>query len=132
MFDKFGQILAVMTAALTVAAAPELKDFAPFDRNEQGKVVFLYDFEPDSQNPKVPAPYKIIKGEGVTGGGGLVLSRPDSKGKYVFFKKDFKNLEPGKSYRLSVMTRIRDLRGGNGKPVSGRMFLAGFDFHGGG
>jgi len=132
MFDRRWQMLAAMMAALTAAAAPELKDFAPLDRNDQGKVVFVYDFEPGAKNPRVPAPYRIIKGEGVTGGGGLVLSRTDPDAKYVFFKKDIKGLEPGKSYRLSIMTRVRDLRGGNGKPVSGRFYAAGFDFHGNG
>ena len=130
MFDKCWQTMAVMTAALTVAAAPELKDFAPLDQDAKGKVVFIYDFEPGSKNPRVPAPYKIIKGEGVTGGGGLVLSRPDPDSKYVFFRKNISGLEPGKSYRLSVMTRARGMRSGLGKPLTGRFYAAGFDFHG--
>ena len=126
-----------LLAALTVGAAaayavPKLGDFTPLDRNEQGKVVFVYDFEPGGKNPRIPKPYKIIKGEGVTGGGGLVLSRPEKGGKYVFFKKDLTNLEPGRNYKLTVMTRIRDLRDGKGKPVTGKIFCAGFDFFGGG
>ena len=127
-----------MTAALTVAgsalfAAPQVKDFAPLDKDAQGKVVFVRDFEPDSKNPRVPKPYRIIKGEGVTGGGGLVLSRPDTSGKYVFFSEKIKGLEPGRNYKLSVMTRFRDLRHAkNGKPVTEKVFSAGFDFHGGG
>ena len=91
-----------ISAALTVAgaaliAAPEVKDFAPLDKDAQGKVVFVRDFEPDSKNPRVPKPYKIIKGEGVTGGGGLVLSRPETDGKYVFFNEKIKGLEPGRN-----------------------------------
>lgn len=126
-------LLAALTAGTTLSAAPKLGDFKPLDRNDQGKVVFVYSFEPDVKNPRVPKPYKIIKGEGVTGGGGLVLSRPDANAKYVFFKHDFKKLEPGRKYRLSVMTRVRGLRhAANGKPVTGGVYLAGFDFHGGG
>ena len=125
--------LATMTVGASAFAAPELKDFAPLDKDAQGKVVFVRDFEPDSKNPRVPKPYKIIKGEGVTGGGGLVLSRPDANGKYVFFSEKIKGLQPGKSYRLSVMTRFRGLRHAkNGKAVNERVFCAGFDFHGNG
>ena len=77
--------------------------------------------------------YKIIKGEGVTGGGGLVLSRPEAGGKYVFFARDIKGLEPGRNYKLSVMIRVRGMRhAATGKPVNDRVNMTGFDFHGGG
>ena len=125
-------LLAALTIGSAASAAPKLGDFTPLDKNEQGKLVFVYDFEPGSKNPRVPKPYKIIKGEGVTGGGGLVLSRPEKDSKYVFFKKDLTKLEPGRNYKLTVMTRIRDLRDGKGRPVTGKVFCAGFDFHGGG
>ena len=62
-------IMGIVSAA---SAAPKLEDFAPLDKKEQGEVVCLYDFE---KAGKVPKPYKIVKGEGVTGGGGLVLSQ---------------------------------------------------------
>ena len=126
-------ILAALTVGTTLSAAPKLGDFKPLNKEDQGKVVFIYTFEPDVKNPRVPKPYKIVKGEGVTGGGGLVLSRPDANAKYVFFKHDFKNLEPGRNYKLSVMTRVRGLRhAATGKPVNGKVFMAGFDFHGSG
>ena len=126
-------LLAALTVGSTVSAAPKLGDYTALSKDDQGKVVFVYDFEPGSKNPRVPKPYKIIKGEGVTGGGGLVLSRPESGGKYVFFSRDIKGLEPGRNYKLSVMTRVRGLRHAvGGKPVTGRVYLAGFDFHGGG
>ena len=125
--------LAALTVGSTVSAAPKLGDFTALSKDDQGKVVFIYTFEPGGRNPRVPKPYKIIKGEGVTGGGGLVLSRPKAGDKYVFFKRDFKNLEPGRNYKLSVMTRVRGMRhAATGKPVSGKVSLAGFDFHGGG
>ena len=125
-------LLAVLTASSAASAAPKLGDFKPLNKEDQGKVVFVYTFEPDVKNPRVPKPYKIVKGEGVTGGGGLVLSRPKASDKYVFFKRDFKNLEPGRNYKLSVMTRVRGMRhAATGKPVNGRVSLIGFDFHGG-
>ena len=124
--------LAALTVGAAASAAPKLGDFTPLDRNAQGKVVFVYTFEPGAKNPRVPKPYRIVKGEGVTGGGGLVLSRPNPGGRYVFFKKDLTGLEPGRNYRLTVMTRIRGLRDGKGRPYTGRVFAAGFDFHGGG
>ena len=126
-------LLAALTVGSAASAAPKLENFAPLDKESQGKLVFVYTFEPDVKNPRVPKPYKIVKGEGVTGGGGLVLSRPDPKAKYVFFSRNFKNLEPGRNYKLSVMTRVRGMRhAATGKPVNGKVSLTGFDFHGGG
>jgi len=126
-------LLAALTVGTTLSAAPKLGDFAPLDKESQGKLVFIHTFEPDVKNPRVPKPYKIIKGEGVTGGGGLVLSRPQAGGKYVFFSRDIKGLEPGRNYKLSVMTRVRGLcHAATGKPVNERVSLVGFDFHGGG
>ena len=126
-------LLAALTTASAASAAPKLGDFAPLDKESQSKLVFVYTFEPGAKNPRVPKPYKIIKGEGVTGGGGLVLSRPNPNDKYVFFKHDFKKLEPGRNYKLSVMTRVRGMRhAASGKPVDGKVSIVGFDFHGGG
>ena len=125
--------LAALTVGTTVSAAPKLGDFTPLSKDDQGKLVFIYTFEPGAKNPRANKPYKIVKGEGVTGGGGLVLSRPDPGAKYVFFARDIKGLEPGRNYKLSVMTRVRDMRhAATGKPVTDRVSLAGFDFHGGG
>ena len=122
-------LLAVLGIVSAASAAPKLEDFAPLDKKEQGEVVRLYDFE---KGGKAPAPYKIVKGEGVTGGGGLVLERPKPIKKYSFYSKDIKGLEPGKFYKLTVMTRVRGLRNSKGDLVNGRADLAGFDFSGGG
>ena len=133
MSGRWQILLAALAVGSTVSAAPKLGDFAPLDKDAQSKLVFVYDFEPGSKNPRVPKPYRIIKGEGVTGGGGLVLSRPKAGGKYVFFSRDIRGLEPGRNYRLTVMTRVRGMcHAVSGKPVTGRVNLAGFDFHGGG
>ena len=122
-------LLTVLGIVSAASAAPKLEDFAPLDKKEQGEVVFLYDFE---KGGKVPKPYKIVKGEGVTGGGGLVLERPKPIQKYSFYSKDIKGLEAGKFYKLTVMTRIRGLRNAKGDLVDGRADVAGFDFNGGG
>ena len=133
-------VLGIVSAASTGCedeAASALKSFAPLDKKDQSEIVCLYDFETPG---KVPAPYKIVKGEGMTGGGGLVLERPKPIENYSFFSKDIKGLEPGKFYKLTAMVRVRGLRtvsaqpwlGGAGQLVNGKMDLAGFDFSGGG
>ena len=123
--------LASLAVGSALFAEPKLTDFAPLSKAEQGKLEFVYGFEPGSASAKFKTPkyYQIIKGEGVTGGGGLVLSRPDKGAKYTFFSKTIKNLEPGKSYKLSAMVRVRGLRDGKGNLVNGSFRCTGFDLH---
>ena len=122
-------LLAMLGIVSAASAAPKLGDFAPLDKKDQGEIVFLYDFE---KAGKAPAPYKIVKGEGVTGGGGLVLERPKPIKKYVFYGRNIKGLEPGKFYKLTVMVRAEGIRNSRGELVTGRADIAGFDFSGGG
>ena len=112
--------LALVLLAGTAFSAPELKDFAPLDRNAQGEIVFLYDFESGSKHPELSRGYKIVKGEGVTGGGGLVLERAKLADRKPPLTLKLTGLEPGRMYRLSLMYRARGLQDTayDGKPVT--------------
>ena len=121
---RFLSLLAILTAGAAAFAAPQLKDFAPLDRNDQGEILLLYDFEQGSKLPPVNRYHKVVKGEGVTGGGGLVLTRPKRGGKYTPVLQKITGLEPGRIYRLSVMYRVRGLRDAAGNPVTNMIDVA--------